>query len=364
MPHALAEVGGAVAAALELTDAALVVHLGTGASTAHPYGEIKSWKTWRITDGDADGCFHLYLKSAARPELYLMPFSDAKAAKRALHEQMERAVKSKAASSSSPRKAKQKRRRRRPSLGGGAGSPARPTLQREALASGGEKMYTARLNKKIVQINLSGMGMQVFDKKGRQPTAILYQNLLSWEPVDENGFEIVQVDGTTLLFVCEADGENEELSVLMTEHALALASANRQAQQAKEAADELRQAVEAQQPEEVPEPEPEPESNVRSIVRSFDREPEPEPEPEAKPEPEPEPEPETGPEPLWTSGADVLACVHSRDCAFRSGSNDALLHQPPFLRGLRSAKEDAKANKPKKKKKNASKKKKKPKNNK
>ena len=36
-----------------------------------------------------------------------------------------------------------------------------------ALASGGEKMYAARLNKKIVQINLSGMGMQVFDKKGR-----------------------------------------------------------------------------------------------------------------------------------------------------------------------------------------------------
>ena len=69
-----------------------------------------------------------------------------------------------------------------------------------------------------------------------------------------------------------------------------------------------------------------------------------------------------GPEPLWTSGADVLACVHSPDRTFRSGSNDALLHQPPFLRGLRSAKEDAKANKPKKKKKkqNASKKRKKP----
>ena len=61
------------------------------------------------------------------------------------------------------------------------------------------------------------------------------------------------------------------------------------------------------------------------------------------------------------------ACVRPTALAraFRSGSNDALLHQPPFLRGLRSAKEDAKANKPKKKKKqNASKKKKKPKNNK
>eukprot|EP01048_Picozoa_sp_COSAG05_P031277 COSAG05_NODE_11338_length_518_cov_0.947494_2_plen_155_part_01 len=103
------------------------------------------------------------------------------------------------------------------SLSGGASMPM-PSLPTD------EKRFDARLNGKKVQLQLGGMGLQVFDRNGK-PETHMYQSLLSWEETDK-GFRLTVEDGKTLNFAT-ADGDGEAICMAMKEKAQELAEAKR-----------------------------------------------------------------------------------------------------------------------------------------
>ena len=188
-----------VPGSVELTETGVLVKTVGSDPVEYTYKSIKQWKTSRV-DEDGNGCLHLYLKKENDPILVLMPHADAKAAKRALRQQLEQLgakQRNKSATAieggqhiRSPATNKG-RRRRRLSITRGSSTSSKPTLGMDQLASGGDRMYKAKLGGKNVQLNVTGMGLQVFHKRNRPPTTHLYHNLSSWVRLDDkNGFAV------------------------------------------------------------------------------------------------------------------------------------------------------------------------------
>ena len=126
------------------------------------------------------------------------------------------------------RKAKKGGRRRFSITGGGSPSHA---LSVDRLASGGDKMYTARLGsaltRKTVQLHVAGMGLQVFAKKDKPPTTYLYKSLLSWESTDAGLVVTTDKDGE-LSFTTSSSVAAEEITKAITEKTTELVRAQQQ----------------------------------------------------------------------------------------------------------------------------------------
>ena len=118
--------------------------------------------------------------------------------------------------------------RRRFSINNSAPSHA---LSVDRLASGGDKMYTARLGsaltRKTVQLHVAGMGLQVFAKKDKPPTTYLYKSLLSWESTDAGLVVTTDKDGE-LSFTTSSSVAAEEITKAITEKTTELVRAQQQ----------------------------------------------------------------------------------------------------------------------------------------
>ena len=99
------------------------------------------------------------------------------------------------------------------------------TSQTSALLA--DKKYDVKLGGKSVQVCASGMGLQVFPKRGA-PTTYIYQTMLGWSET-EDGFEVEAADGKGLEFTCASSAEGAEIVSKMTSNARALAVAQRTA---------------------------------------------------------------------------------------------------------------------------------------
>eukprot|EP01049_Picozoa_sp_SAG25_P013421 SAG25_NODE_2073_length_1983_cov_1.434183_1_plen_488_part_00 len=82
--------------------------------------------------------------------------------------------------------------------------------------------YSAKLGGEKVQVQVCGMGLQVFPQKG-SVTTHMYKTLQAWGETEE-GFEITTSDGKTLVFVA-GDGTGQEICLAMTDNATKLAQA-------------------------------------------------------------------------------------------------------------------------------------------
>jgi hypothetical protein len=99
------------------------------------------------------------------------------------------------------------------------------TLGADRLASGGEKTFDVKVNgKKSAQVNVGGMSLQIFEKKGKPPTkTYLYQNMAAWQETAK-GFELTMSDDVEYQFSCK-EGEGAEICELITLRTTELAAA-------------------------------------------------------------------------------------------------------------------------------------------
>ena len=97
------------------------------------------------------------------------------------------------------------------------------TLGADRLASGGEKTFDVKVNgKKSAQVNVGGMSLQIFEKKGKPPTkTYLYQNMAAWQETAK-GFELTMSDDVEYQFSCK-EGEGAEICELITQKTTELA---------------------------------------------------------------------------------------------------------------------------------------------
>ena len=65
--------------------------------------------------------------------------------------------------------------------------------------------YEAKLGRQKIQLEATGMGLQIFDKRSRPVEKHLYESMASWA-VTEKGFDVQLADGKTLNFVAD-EGE-------------------------------------------------------------------------------------------------------------------------------------------------------------
>ena len=84
--------------------------------------------------------------------------------------------------------------------------------------------YEAKLRRKKLELEVVGMGLQTFDKKGKPVEKWLFQNMMSWESTD-SGFNLTLNGGEVLNFTCDRGEQlcqvmTEKASVLAEEHAL------------------------------------------------------------------------------------------------------------------------------------------------
>ena len=85
-------------------------------------------------------------------------------------------------------------------------------------------MFQVKLNgKKAVRLNLGGMGIQMWQKRKKQPKTWLFQNIEDWGTTD-TGFEFTPKGQAALQFTCEGD-DGQQISDLMTAKATELATA-------------------------------------------------------------------------------------------------------------------------------------------
>eukprot|EP01051_Picozoa_sp_SAG22_P004178 SAG22_NODE_217_length_14910_cov_65.532978_8_plen_932_part_00 len=100
-------------------------------------------------------------------------------------------------------------------------------------------MHNVKIKGKKVQVMVSGMGLQVFEK-GRVLDTHVFQSLTSWKEVTAkgartDGFEIVPTNGKPVMFTCSSELA-QTLLTEMTDKAKELAASKRAAKVAKKAA--------------------------------------------------------------------------------------------------------------------------------
>ena len=79
--------------------------------------------------------------------------------------------------------------------------------------------FEAKLKKNKLELEVMGIGLQSFNKRGKPAAKYLYQNMASWEPT-ETGFEILMQNGEHCIFSCSSGAQ---ICEAMTEKAQELA---------------------------------------------------------------------------------------------------------------------------------------------